>query len=57
MYIRISGNKNEMCNIGGMIVSFMDVATVPAPVLQLQYRYTSIIKRFLISAQDFEVDR
>ena len=31
--------------------------TIVAPVLQLQYRYTSIIKCFLISTQDFEVDR
>ena len=30
------------------------MATVPAPVLQLQYQYTSIIKCFLIPVQDFE---
>ena len=41
----------------GMDKKRLDEATVPAPVLWLQYRYTSIIKCYLISAQEFEVDR
>ena len=51
------GNFVTIMDIRISYVQLMDVAAVPALVLQLQYRYTSIIKCFLISVQDFEVDR